>query len=395
MSSYPIIRLKPLEGRRVRAGAPWVYSNEIALTSEAKALPPGSLVRLADEKGALLGAGYFNSKSLIGIRILSSDPNAAIDAAFFAERFQRALSLREMLYDRPYYRLVNTEGDGLPGLIVDRFGELCVVQIGTAGMDSLRDILLSVLDEIVTPGAVLLRNDLPARTLEGLKSEVRSAKGEIGSRILIEESGVRYFADPAAGQKTGWYYDQRDNHAFMAALAHGRKVLDAYCYAGGFALAAAKAGASEVLGIDSSQPAVTLAEEAAVANSVTANCMFAKADVMVELERLGAAGERFDIVICDPPPFVKAKKDLEAGARAYRKLARLAAQVTGSKGFLLLASCSHNIPAARFAQECALGLARAGRKASLIREAGAGPDHPIHPFLPESAYLKSLVYALD
>jgi 23S rRNA (cytosine1962-C5)-methyltransferase len=244
----------------------------------------------------------------------------------------------------------------------------------------------------MSPRTVIMRNDAPSRALEGLESEVRTVKGE-GRRIQVEENGARYFADLAQGQKTGWYYDQRDNRAFIAGLAKGASVLDAYSYAGGFGILAAKAGAKEVICLDSSAPALALAEESARANGVAVKAV--KADVFEELERLAAQGETFDIVIADPPPFVKSKKDLEAGARAYRKLARMAALVTGKRGILLMASCSHNISPDRFAAECAAGIGRTGRCAGLIRQAGAGPDHPVHPHLPESAYLKALVYALD
>ena len=222
---------------------------------------------------------------------------------------------------------------------------------------------------------------------------MRTVKGAFDAPLRVEENGVHYLADPAGGQKTGWYFDQRENRAFMARPAKGARVLDAYCYTGGFALAAARAGAAGVVGIDGSTAALELAERAAALNGVNGN--FVKEDVLEALEQRAAAGERFGVVVCDPPPFVRARKDLEAGARAYRKLARLAAAVTDCGGFLMLASCSHNMPAERFQQECAAGLARAGRKAALIRHAGAGPDHPIHPLLPETAYLKALTYALD
>jgi len=385
------IRLKAREGRRLRAGAPWAFANEIVLDAAAKALPAGAPVNVEGDDGRKFGTGYFNIKSLIAIRLLDAAPDADIGKEFFVGRLSRALLRREAFYAKPFYRLVHAEGDGLPGLTIDRFDDVCVLQITTAGMEVLLEPLLAALDEVVSPSVVVLRNDTPSRALEGLDSYVRAAKGEIPSRIAVEENGVRYFADLKAGQKTGWYYDQRGNRAFMAQIAHGRSVLDAYCYAGGFALAAAKAGAAETIGLDSSAPALALAEDAARANGVSAK--FIKADVFEELERLSA--EKFDIVIADPPPFVKSKKDLEPGAKAYRKLARLAASVTAPGGFLLLASCSHNMPAERFASECAIGTARAGRSASLIRQAGAGPDHPIHPMLPETAYLKTLVYALD
>ncbi len=389
-STHPVIRVKPREGRRARAGAPWLFSNEIDMT--AKTLAQGAVVNVLGDDGRVFGTGTFNAKSLIAVRLLDPAADVALDAAFFAKKLQRALSLRETLYDAPYYRLANAEGDGLPGLTIDRFGDTCVVQVTTAGMESLLDPLLAALDEALRPVNVILRADAPARTLEGLELYVRAAKGDAG-RIAVEENGVRYFVDLEGGQKTGWYYDQRDNRAFVASLSRGRSVLDAYCYTGGFALAAARAGAKDVAGLDSSAPALVLAQDAAAANGL--RCKFVKADVFEELERLWAARESFDVVVADPPPFVKSKKDLEPGAKAYRKLARLAASVTAPGGFLLLASCSHNIPLERFLSECAAGISRAGRPARLIRQSGASGDHPVHPMLPESAYLKALTYTLD
>ena len=392
MVAHPTVRLKAKEGRRLRAGAPWAFSNEIDMNAAAKALKPGTVVNVVGDDGHELGTGYFNPNSLIAIRLLDTKPGVTPGVSFFAERLSRAKALRETLYDRPFYRLVHAEGDHLPGLTIDRFGDACTVQITTAGMEGLREPLLAALDKVLSPSDVILRADTPSRALEGLDSYVRAEKGAVG-RIAVEENDIRYFADLGSGQKTGWYYDQRDNRAFMAALARDRSVLDAYCYAGGFALATAKAGAREVIGLDSSQPALALAEESARANGLTAK--FVKGDVFDELERLGNAKETFDIVIADPPPFVKSRKDLEAGAKAYRKLARLSARLVAKGGFLMLASCSHNIAPDRFASECALGIQRADRRARLIRQAGAGPDHPVHPMLPESAYLKALVYALD
>lgn len=391
----PAVHLKPREGRRVRAGAPWVFSNEIVMDDETKSLPPGGIVTLAGDGGRNFGTFYFNPKSLIALRRLAPDPDAVIDAAFFAQHFRHALAMREALYEKPFYRLVHAEGDGLPGLVIDRFGETLAVQITTAGMEALLEPMLAGLDAAVAPQTVLLRNDTPSRALEGLESYVRVAKGDMPDRLALEENGARYFADLAHGQKTGWYYDQRENRAFMARLARGHSVLDAYSYAGGFAILAAMAGAREVTALDSSAPALALGEEAAAANRVSARCRFVKANVFEELERLWGAKEAFDVVIADPPPFVRAKKDVETGAKAYRKLARLATAVTAPGGFLLLASCSHNMGAERFVLECASGIARAGRSASLIRQAGAAPDHPVHPMLPETAYLKVLVYAVE
>jgi 23S rRNA (cytosine1962-C5)-methyltransferase len=380
------------KGKRARGGSPWIFSNEIRMDEAAKSIAPGSVVNVRGEDGRAFGTGYFNPKSLIAVRLLADDCDVVIDAEFFAARLKRAVALRDGAYDKPFYRLFHAEGDGVPGLVIDRFGDTVTVQIGTAGMEKQITAITMALDAVLKPKTIVLRADAPSRSLEGLELYVKTVKGE-GHRIAVEENGARYIADLAEGQKTGWYYDQRDNRAFVAGFAKNKTVLDAYSYTGGFGILAAKAGAKEVICLDSSAPALAIAEESARANGVKIQAV--KADVFEELERLKGAGETFDIVLADPPPFVKSKKDLEPGAKAYRKLARLAADVTAPGGLLMVASCSHNIPPERFAAECAQGLLRTGRRASLIRQAGAGIDHPVHPLLPESAYLKALVYALD
>ena len=380
------------KGRRARGGSPWIFSNEIRMDEAAKAIAPGTVVNVRGEDGRAFGTGYFNPKSLIAIRLLSEDCDTAIDAEFFGLRLRRALALRDAAYGKPFYRLLHAEGDGVPGLVIDRFGDTLTLQIGTAGMEKQLGAITMALDAVLKPKTIILRADAPSRSLEGLDSYVKTIKGD-GHRIAVEENGARYIADLAEGQKTGWYYDQRDNRAFIAGFASGKTVLDAYSYTGGFGILAAKAGAKEVVCLDSSAPALAIAEESARANDVKIQAV--KADVFDELARLKTQDEVFDIVVADPPPFVKSKKDLEPGAKAYRKLARLAADVTAPNGLLLIASCSHNIPPERFAAECAQGLEKSGRRATLIRQAGAGVDHPVHPLLPESAYLKALVYALD
>ena len=380
------------KGRRARAGSPWIFSNEIRMDEAAKAITPGAVVNVRGEDGRAFGTGYFNPKSLIAIRLFADDCDVVIDADFFAARITRAVALRAAVYDKPYYRLFHAEGDGVPGLVIDRFGDTVTVQIGTAGMERQITAITMALDATIKPKTIILRADAPSRALEGLDSYVKIVKGE-GHRIAVEENGVRYVADLTEGQKTGWYYDQRDNRAFIAQFVRAKSVLDAFSYTGAFGLLAAKAGAKEVVCLDSSAPALAIAEETSRANGLKIQAV--KADVFEELARLKEAGETFDIVLADPPPFVKSKKDLEAGARAYRKLARMAADVTAPNGVLMVASCSHNIPPERFAAECAAGLERTGRRAALIRQSGAGVDHPVHPLLPESAYLKALFYALD
>ena len=391
----PIIMLQPGRHRRAEAGHPWVYSNEVQMDAAAKALPPGSLVTLRSAGGDPLGVASFNPHTLVSARLFDRDAKRRIDHEFFIERLERALSLRRRLYAEPYYRLVHAEADGVPGLVADRFGEALVLQLNTAGMARLDSELIAACEAALAPAIILLRNDSPARALEGLESEVRLAKGELAGPIELIENGARFLADAREGQKTGWFFDQRDNRRFVAALAAGARVLDLYCYTGGFAVAAARAGADAVLGLDRSEPALALAAASADLNGVGDHCRFQRADAFGELARLSGEGARFDLVIADPPAFVKSKKDLGPGLRGYRKLARLAASLVAPGGVLFLASCSHNVEPPDFAEAVRRGLEDAGRTGRILRSAGAAPDHPVHPWLPESAYLKAEVLLLD
>ena len=394
-ANYPVVSLLPGRHKRVEKGHPWLYSNEIQMDKAAKALPPGSLVRLAAGSGKPLGVATFNPHALVAARIVNRDPACVVDRAFVTARLEAAVALRHRFYPEPFYRAVHAEADGLPGLVVDRFGEIVVAQLNTAGMARLESEIVAALAAILAPKAVVLRNDGAGRKLEGLAEEVRVAAGTLNGSVELMENGARFFADPMAGQKTGWFYDQRENRRAIAALANGCRLLDAYCFAGGFAVTAACAGASAVVAIDRSEAALALASRAAVANGVESRCRFARAEAFAELERLAAAGERFDIVVADPPAFVKSKKDLGAGLRGYRKLARLAASVVAPRGVLFIASCSHNVGVAEFAEAVRRGIFDAGRDSRILQSAGAAPDHPVHPFLPESAYLKSELLALD
>lgn len=393
MTPRPKVRLQPKHDARLRSGAPWAYSNEIAMSAAVKALKPGTIVDLVDAKDAALGTAYFNSHSLIAARVLSRETGAKVDAGFFRDRFERARALRDRLVAAPYYRLVHAEADGCPGLVIDRFDDVFVVQSGTAGMDALEAHWIAALESEFKPRAIVVKSDSPSRAHEGLKDDVRIAHGDLAGGVRVEEAGVRYAIDPINGQKTGWFFDQRDNRAFLASLAKGATVLDAFSYLGALGLGVLKAGAKSAVLLDSSQSALDAAAETARVHKLDAE--FRRCDVMEELEEIRPVGERFDIVSCDPPPFARSKKDLESGARGYRKLARLAAPLVAPGGFLCLASCSHAIDAARFQTECALGISRADRTARLIRAAGAAGDHPVHPMLPETAYLKSLTYQLD
>lgn len=395
MSAHPLIRLLPGRDRRVRAGAPWIYSNEIAIDAAAKALAPGALVRVETAEGKPLGTAAFNVHALIAARLYDRDPAAALDAEWFAARLRRALKLRETFFAKPLYRLVHAEGDGLPGFIADRFGDVCVVQTNTAGAERLLPAFSEALDRTLGPKAVVLRNDGAGRALEGLDDEIRVLSGSIDGPIEIEDRGARFPVDVLAGQKTGWYLDIAEARGRVARLAQGARVLDLYCHTGAFAVIAGRAGAKSVRAVDSSAKAVALAEQAAALNGLAGRVRCERADVFDTLAAIEAQRERYDIVVADPPSFVKSKKDLGPGARAYRKLARLSAGAVESGGFLFIASCSHNMTPELFAGEVAAGLAAASRSGRIVMSAGAGPDHPIHPQLSETAYLKWLLLQID
>jgi 23S rRNA (cytosine1962-C5)-methyltransferase len=394
-ASRPVVTLSPGGHRRAEGGHPWIYSNEVQMDAAAKAIAPGSLATLKRADGRPLGVAMFNPHTLLAARLLDRDAARPIGRRFIARRLDRALKLRERLYTAPYYRLVHAEADGLPGLVVDRFGPVLVVQENAAGMERLEPAIVDALVALVSPDAIVLRNDSPARALEGLPKEVRVVHGAVDGPVPVEENGATFLADVLAGQKTGWFFDQRDNRGFVAGLCAGARVVDLYTYSGGFAVAAARAGAASVTGIDRSEAALALAGETAERNGVGALCEFRRAEVFAEAASLASAGERFDVVIADPPAFARSRRDVPAALRGYRKLARLAAGLTAPGGFVFLASCSHNVTAADFAEAVRRGLADAGRTGRILREAGAGPDHPVHPALPETAYLKSQVLSLD
>ncbi|MFN3076549.1 MAG: class I SAM-dependent rRNA methyltransferase [Alphaproteobacteria bacterium] len=393
-SLRPQIRVAPGMSRRLRRGHPWLFSNEIEMTPEARALPSGVLVTIIDAGGERLGVGTFNPHSLIAVRLLDRDDSVTITQTFLESRLRAALALRDLVVASPSVRIVHSEADGLPGLVLDRFGSVVVCQVNTAGMERLLPDLLLAVRSVLDPAAIFLDNATPVRSLEGLESYRRVALGAVDGPVELEENGVRFLVDVTSGQKTGWFHDQRDNRAFMARLARGRSVLDLFSYTGGFALQAAVAGASHVTAVDRSGHALALAQLAADLNGVGASCRFVEAEAFAEMTRLRETGERFGIVLCDPPAFVKSRKDLASGLKGYRKMARMAADLVEPEGFLFVASCSHHVPAEAFAEEITRGVFLSGRSSRILKVSGAAPDHPLHPALPESAYLKSIVLHL-
>ncbi len=396
MTDLPILKLQPGRDRRVSAGHPWVYSNEIASDPKLQALEAGSLVQVISEGGKALGIATYNPKTLLAARILTRDAAEPIEQAFFATRLRKALALRTRLYDAPYYRLIHAEADGMPGTIVDRYGDVVVVQTNAAGSELLLDPLLDALQEILSPRAIVLRNDSPVRELEGLEESSEIVRGSLDGPVIVEENGAKFAVELIGGQKTGWFYDQRDNRAFMAELAKDAgRVLDVYTYAGGFAVQCALAGAKQVVAIDRSEPALELVAKAAALNGVLGKVTTKRGEAFRALEELRDRAEKFDVVITDPPAFIKTRKDVNPGLKAYSKLAKLAAALVKPGGFLFIASCSYNAHLPDFTTAVGRGVSDAKRSGRILLTSGAGADHPVHPLLPESAYLKALTLQLD
>ena len=388
----PTIVLRRHEERRLQRGHLWVYSNEVDVKqSPLKGFTPGEPVTVLAQGGQPLGSGYVNPHALICARLVSYRRDIVLDRRMLDARLRSALELRESLFDRPCYRLVHGEGDGLPGLVVDRYDDVLVVQINTAGIERLRDELVAALIDLLAPRAILLRNDTPLRELEGLEKGVETVHGTLPETLAIDEGGLRFEVLASGGQKTGWFFDQRPNRDRLARYAEGRRVLDLFSYVGAWGLRAAAAGASEVLCVDSSAPALSQLEANAAANNLDDRVATRRGDVFEVLRKLREKGERFDMVVVDPPALIKRRKDHKAGSEAYRRLNRLALQVLNPGGIVLTSSCSYHLSR----DELRVALERAARQADvelqILEQGHAGPDHPVHPAIPETDYLKCLV----
>ena len=393
--SRPVVRLRPkAEARAVRLGFPWVYADELVTDRRTASLAPGALAVLEDGERREIGLVTVNTKSKIIARMLDRDALAQIDQAWFAARLTTALALRGRLHDTPHYRLIHAEADGLPGVIIDRFGDAAVIQPNAAWAEAHIDALSAALQQVTGVSVVIKNGTGRARALEGLKDENVVLAGTLSGPIPVPMNGATYFADLEGGQKTGLFFDQRPNHAFAKRLAKGSKVLDVFSHVGGFALAALAGGAQSALAVDASAPALALAAKGAAASGF-ANFTTRQGDAFDVLEALGTEGAQFDMVVCDPPAFAPNKNALEAGLRAYERVAKLAAGLVSQGGYLVLCSCSHAADLTAFRNACARGIGRGGRKGQLIYTGFAGPDHPMMPVLAESAYLKSLFFRLD
>jgi len=393
----PVVRLKPkADARAIRHGHPWVYANDLVTDRRTRALKPGTLAVLEDTKRETLGLVAVTPDSGIIARMLDRNPDARLDSAWFEAHLRRALALREALFDTPFYRLIHAEADGLPGVVIDRFGDTCVIQPNAAWAEAHLDQLSAALIAVTGVANVLKNASGRARVLEGLDNEASVLHGGApDAPVPVEMNGATYMADLVGGQKTGLFYDQRPNHTFAARLAgNGARVLDMFAHVGGFGLACLAAGAGSVLAVDGSVPALELANQGATASGMADRFTTRNGDAFDVLAALQNEGAVFDVVICDPPSFAPSKKALEAGLRAYERLARLAASLVAPGGYLVLCSCSHAVDLTRFRNASSRGIGRAGRAAQLIHTGFAGPDHPQLPQLAESGYLKALYYRL-
>jgi 23S rRNA (cytosine1962-C5)-methyltransferase len=394
--SFSVVRLNPKgDARAIRHGFPWVYANEVVTDRRTKAITAGTIAILEDSDRRPMGLVAVNPASKIFCRMLERDVDTPIDQAWFEAKFARALTHRARLYPDPFYRLIHAEADGLPGVVVDRFGDVAVVQPNAAYADAMIDILVDALMAVTGVTTVIMNGTGRARTLEGLIEKTEVMRGTAPTApISVPMNGATYMADVMGGQKTGLFFDQRPNHAFAAGLSKDATVLDVFSHVGGFGLAALAGGAASVLAVDGSAPALALAEEGAAAMGVSDKFTTRKGDAFATLEALAEEGAQFDVVICDPPAFAPGRKSLDAGLRAYERVARLAAGLVKDSGYLGVCSCSHAADLTKFRNASARGIGRAGRRSQVIHTGYAGPDHPLMPHLAESGYLKAVFFRL-
>ncbi|QDY69365.1 RSP_2647 family RNA methyltransferase [Qingshengfaniella alkalisoli] len=396
MTTRPTVRLRPqANARRIRHGFPWVYANELVTDRRTKALAAGSIATLEDNDRRPLATVAITPASKIICRVLDLDPNADIATDWIKARISAAYTHRERLYDTPFYRLIHAEADDLPGVVIDRFGDVAVMQPNAAWADQLQDVLADALVEVTGVTTVIKNASGRARSLEGLDEENAVLCGAAPDFIEVPMNGAIYIADMIAGQKTGLFFDQRDNHAFVKSLSQGATVLDVFSHVGGFSLAALAGGAASAVAVDGSAAALDLATRGADLAGFADRFKTRQGDAFDVMTQMQQNGLGFDVVICDPPAFAPNKNALDAGLRAYERVARLGANlIVPEGGYLTLCSCSHTATPDKFRLACVRGIGRAGRRAQLIRTGYAGPDHPQHPQLAESGYLKALTFRI-
>lgn len=390
-ADYPALILRRGEERRLRAGHLWVFSNEVDVAkTPLTAFQPGDPVLILDHAGKPLGSGYAHPNTLICARLVDRAGHP-LNSSLIVHRLKIALSLREKLYSEPYYRLVFGESDGLPGLTVDRFGDVLVAQATTAGMERLREEISAALLKVLSPSALVWKNDSSARAMEGLPESVGVVHGQLPERVIARESGVEFVCDLLEGQKTGWFYDQRGNRDRLQPYVKGARVLDVFSYLGGWGLRSAAFGASAVDCVDVSARAVAGIRENIERNGYRDRVVAHVADAFDFLRAARQERRRWDVVILDPPAFVKRKKDFKEGALAYRRLAEAGMQVLGRDGILISCSCSHHMPRAALLAGMQQGARHLDRFLQVLEPLSQSPDHPVHPAIPETEYLKGYI----
>ena len=388
-SNLPVLRLKRGEDRRIAAGHMWVFSNEVDTASTPlTAFTTGALVQMQSHRGQFLGYAYVNPHALICARIVGRDIEHPVDRALIAHRLEVAIALRKRLTRDPYYRLVFGESDGLPGLVLDRSGDVVVGQIATAGMEALKADVEAAVRDVLNPKTLVWKNDSGARDLEHLPQAVEAAFGEVPDEIEVYESGLRFMAPLRTGQKTGWFYDQTANRQRMVRyMWPGMRVLDVCSYVGAWAVTALKNGAASARCVDSSETALRAASRNAEANGVSIETTHD--DAFDALKAMQESGERYDVVIVDPPAFIKRKKDVPQGQAAYRKLNQLALGLMEGDGLLVSCSCSYHMSADDLVTAIQSAARHSRRFVQILEAGGQSPDHPIHPAIPETRYLKA------
>ncbi len=389
---YPALYLKRGEEARLRAGHLWVFSNEVDVArSPLGDFAPGDACAIVDHRGKAIGVGYVNPNSLIAARLVSRGLDHALDVSLIVHRLNVALALRERCYAQPYYRLVFGESDGLPGLTVDRFGDVLVAQTTTAGMERRKDEIRDAMVKVLRPRQVWWKNDAAIRAMEQLPEYADLGYGEYGGETFAREGELVFGIDPVGGQKTGWFYDQRENREQLRRFVKGKRVLDMFSYLGGWGIRAAADGASEVVCVDASAAAVEATRANAVRNGVADRVQAVRADAFEHLRALREARERFDVVILDPPAFIKRKKDAAEGRLAYRRLNELGMQVLARDGILVTCSCSHHMPRLALLDAVQQGARHLDRHVQMLVGLQQAPDHPVHPAIIETEYLKGFI----
>lgn len=387
------LRLKKNQDRRLRAGHCWIYSNEVDTNATPlKDFAPGQAVEIANHQGKWLGSGYINPNSLICARLVSRDSEHPLSASLLVHRLKIAIAMRERLYSAPYYRLLFGESDGLPGLVVDRYGDQVVVQITTAGMELMKQEIVAAIEKVVKPKGILLRNDSSVRVQEGLEQYIELAYGEVPEYLNVEERGLSFQVRSQEGQKTGWFFDQADNRARMSRYIQGGRVLDICSYVGAWGVQAAAMGAEQVVCVDSSAAAIERVQANAELNNLSDKVKTVRANAFDSLRDMRSERERFDLIVLDPPAFIKRRKDKKEGTLAYKRLNQAALQLLYKDGILITSSCSHHMSQQELLQTVQQAGRHCDRSLQLLEQGQQGPDHPIHPAIPETSYLKTLYF---